>query len=179
MLTDGVVQQSHLAEAYLARTHLFLPLRLASYSARSAACTSARPSALVPRAAATPQLAVTLSAPPPSRRGMRSCRDLLADALGAVERALEIGPGQDGGELLAAVAGGVVDLARALAQHARDLAQDDVALRVAVGVVDELEVVEVDQHEPEVGAEALGALDLGRRARRRRRAGWRGRSARR
>ena len=44
--------------------------------------------------------------------------------------------GQDDGQLLAAVAGRLVDLARGLAQHPRHLAQDEVALLVAVGVVD-------------------------------------------
>ena len=70
-------------------------------------------------------------------------------------------PGQDDGQLLAAVAGGLVDLAGGLAQHAGHLAQDEIALLVAVGVVDVLEVVEVEQHEAQRLAEALGALDLG------------------
>ena len=70
--------------------------------------------------------------------------DALTHALGQVEGALEVGAGQHHRELLAAVAGGRVDVARALAQDASDLAQHDVALLMAVGVVDALEVVDVE-----------------------------------
>ena len=92
----------------------------------------------------------------------RQLLDPCAHALGQVVGAVEVGAGEDDRELLAAVAGGLVDLARGLAQHPGHLAQDDVALLVAVGVVDVLEVVDVEQHERQRLAEALGALDLGR-----------------
>ena len=59
-----------------------------------------------------------------------------------------------------AVAGGLVDVARQLAQHAGHLRQHLVALLVAVGVVHLLEVVDVEHHEAERGVEAPAALDL-------------------
>src|SRR4051812_37503464 len=62
--------------------------------------------------------------------------DGLAHALRGQLRSLQVSLGQDHRHLLAAVARGLVDVARQLAQHPRDLAQDDVALLVAVGVVD-------------------------------------------
>ena len=50
-------------------------------------------------------------------------------------------------EFLAADAGGQVVVAHALLQHARHRHQHLVAEQVAVGVVDQLEVVDVDQHQ--------------------------------
>ena len=92
-----------------------------------------------PGSAAAPKARGDARARPlPSSSGMSSASIALADALGELVGALEVGLGQHDGELLAAVAGGLVDLARGLAQHARDLAQHDVALLVAVGVVDRL-----------------------------------------
>src|SRR5215217_4619173 len=82
------------------------------------------------------------------------------DALRELEGTVEIGLGQRDRHLLAAVAGGLVDLARRLAQDAGDLAQDHVALQVPVGVVDALEVVDVEHDEPHLGAVALRPLDL-------------------
>ena len=154
---------------------MFFPLCFAWYSALSAACTSGRPSAPSACTAATPQLVVMLTVPAPSRRGISQPPDLGADALGAVEGAFEIGSGKHHGQLLAAVARGMVDLARALAQDARDLAQDDVALRMTVCVVDDLEVVEIDEDEAEIAPEAPGALDLTGQGRRRTRGGCSGR----
>src|SRR4051812_22684298 len=88
--------------------------------------------------------------------------DGLAHALGGQLRALQIGLGQDHGHFLAAVARGLVDVARQLSQHARDLAQDDVSLLVAVGVVDRLEVVDVEHDQRDRLVEAAGTLDLAR-----------------
>jgi hypothetical protein len=50
-----------------------------------------------------------------------------ADLLGELRGALQLDLRQDQRELLAAVAGEHVDLARPLADHVRDLAQDEVA----------------------------------------------------
>ena len=79
-----------------------------------------------------------------------------ASVCGLVQRR----PRQDHRELLAAVAGEVVRLARAAAQHVGDRAQHVVALLVADGVVDRLEVVEVHHQQAEVLAVAPGAADL-------------------
>ena len=116
-----------------------------------------------PGSVATPKLAVTLSV---RRVGVGEMVDLERldlgpHALGEVHRAVEVGAGQHHGQLLAAVAGGLVDLAGRLLEDPGHLAQHDVALLVAVGVVDRLEVVEVDHHQAELLPEALGALDLG------------------
>ena len=79
-------------------------------------------------------------------------------------------PRRDQRELVAAQAREVVDLADRLAARVRDGAQDGVADRVAVDVVDRLEAVEVEQHERDVAAR-----DLRRPARRRTRGGCAGR----
>ena len=84
------------------------------------------------------------------------------DALGELVGALEVGLRQRDGHLLAAVAGGLVDVTRGLAQDAGDLAQHHVALQVAVGVVDLLEVVDVEHDQAELVVVAAGALDLRR-----------------
>ena len=66
-------------------------------------------------------------------------------------------------ELLAAVARGDVDLARHFLQHARDAPQHLVADRVAVAVVDLLEVVDVAQQQRDLVVVALRALRADRR----------------
>ena len=83
-----------------------------------------------------------------------------AGALGQAGGALEVGAGQDDRELLAAPAGGHVDLAHALAQRLGELDEHAVADRVAEAVVDRLEAVEVGEHEGDRAAEALGAQQL-------------------
>ena len=83
-----------------------------------------------------------------------------ADALGQRGGLLERRPREDHRELLAAVAGEVVGLARAVAQHSGDRAQHVVALLVADGVVDRLEVVEVHHQQAEVLAVPPGTADL-------------------
>ena len=50
-------------------------------------------------------------------------------------------------ELLAAIAAGHVGGTRLLAQHRRQVLEDFVARLVAVGIVDALEMVEIDQHQ--------------------------------
>ena len=111
---------------------------------------------------ATPNEAVTRSVPSPSTSGICSALDPLAHALGELVRALEPGLRQRDGHLLAAVARRLVDLARGLAQRVGDLLEHLVALQVPVGVVDALEVVDVEHDQPELVAEAPRALDLGR-----------------
>src|SRR5205807_9269793 len=57
-------------------------------------------------------------------------------ALGEQLGAVEVGLGEDHRELLAAVAGGLVDVAGEVAKDARDLYQHEVPLRMPEGVVD-------------------------------------------
>ena len=83
--------------------------------------------------------------------------DALGERLGLVQH----GERKDHRELLATVAGEVVGLAGAAAQHACDRAQHVVSALVADGVVDRLEVVEVHHQQAEVLAVASGAFDLG------------------
>ena len=73
----------------------------------------------------------------------------------------EIGLGQHDDELLSAPARDRVALTRERGQEPADLAQHDVAVGVAEGVVDLLEAVEVEQHDRELMCEAVGAGDLG------------------
>ena len=84
----------------------------------------------------------------------------MADALGELVGALEVGLRQRHGHLLTAVPGRLVDLARRLAQHAGDLLQDEIALEMPVRVVDVLEVVDVEHDQAHLLAVAAGALDL-------------------
>ena len=77
-----------------------------------------------------------------------------------LERARKVGLGEDQRELLAAVSTGEVDLAHAAEQELPDGAQDRVAGLVAMGVVDLLEVVEVEEDERERVADAVGATPL-------------------
>ena len=85
-------------------------------------------------------------------------------------RVLGVGAGQDHHELLAAVAGRLIALAQVLVEQPRERAQRRVARRMAVGVVELLEVVEVEDHEPEAAGRAAvlvrdrGAQELGERA---------------
>ncbi len=62
-------------------------------------------------------------------------------------RAFDAGLGQHDRELLAAVAGDTVDLARGVAQVAGQEAQRLVTGLVAVTIVHRLEVIEVDEHQ--------------------------------
>ena len=110
--------------AYSAFTVRFLPERFARYSAASAAATSASLSILrgVWQRRGAEGSGDAQIVPSPSSSGDSQRLDPLAHALGELERALQAGLRQRDGHLLAAVAGGLVDLARGLAQHPRDLA---------------------------------------------------------
>ena len=102
---------------------------------------------------------MTRSRPRRRRAGSR-CLDPLPDPLGELERAVAAGLRQRDDELLAAVARRLVDAARLLREDPADPAQDLVALEVAVGVVDLLEVVDVEHHQRQLVTEALGARRL-------------------
>ena len=103
---------------------------------------------------ATPKLAVTRSDPRAVHPRDAQLLDRLAHALGQQRGALDVGLGQHHRQLLAAVAGRLVDVARQVAQHAGHRGQHLVALLVAVLVVDPLEVVDVEHHEAERALEA-------------------------
>ena len=77
--------------------------------------------------------------------------DRVPAALGDGRRDRLVGAGKQEHELVAAVAGDLVVRAQLALQRAGDLAQQLVAGRVALGVVDALEVVEVQDH----GAERM------------------------
>ncbi len=74
---------------------------------------------------------------------------------------LDVGLGEDQHEFLAAVAADHVAGAEVRAERLGDAAQDDVAGGVAVGVVDGLEVVDVDEGDRQRPLVAAGTLDLG------------------
>src|SRR5579864_3964208 len=91
--------------------------------------------------AATPTLIVSLS-PPKGRRGDLGANPLRQRARSRLGRLVE-----DERELLAAVPGAHVRLARAGGEDGGQLGQHGVSVEVAVRVVDLLEVVEVDHQE--------------------------------
>ena len=86
--------------------------------------------------------------------------DETAELLGARSRRIGIGLGHDDHELFAAIAADEVDAPDVAGQHFRDLAQHEVAGHVTVGVVDPLEVVQVDQHDRARPLVAGGPLEL-------------------
>src|SRR5829696_2788313 len=96
------------------------------------------------------------------RREQRPVAKRDACALGIGGGALRVRVREDHGELLAAPAGAEVHLAGALAEHDAELAEDHVPDRVAVAVVDVLEVVEVGEDEGEGAAAAVDAGELRR-----------------
>jgi hypothetical protein len=107
----------------------FLPWRLASYSAASAAATSV---SLSPsRDAATPTLAVVCTVSSRSIRGIQR-RDRRPHALADRVGSDEIGGGQDQRHLLA-IPGRRVGFARVLAHDPSNRLEHDVALLVAEG----------------------------------------------
>ena len=102
----------------------------------------------------------------PDRRAARGDDHALLQGgphpLGDVRGACGVGAGKEQHELLAAEAPGGVDLlAHALAQQLGEGADDRVPGRMAVHVVDRLEVVEVGEDERRRSAHALGADELG------------------
>ncbi len=87
--------------------------------------------------------------------------DELAQLLGEDGPFLDVGLGQDQHEFLAAIAADHVARPQVGPDGLGDAAQDDVARGVAVGVVDGLEVVDVDEGDRQRALVASGALDLG------------------
>ncbi len=90
-----------------------------------------------------------------------------ADAAGVLPYALgplacdgARGVGQQQDKFFAPVAAGGVGAADVGAQHGAQLAQQRVAERVAVSVVEALEVVDVDHHHPQRALGALGSAQL-------------------
>src|SRR4051812_25682330 len=81
-------------------------------------------------------------------------------ALGATLSACDVRTAEAEGALLAAPTAGSVALAPRLAERGGELLQHDIADRVAEPVVDELEVVEVGEHEARAAAEARRAREL-------------------
>ena len=92
----------------------------------------------------------------------RLLRDALAKPLGEDDSALARRLRKNHHELLAAVARHDVDLAHGLLEQRAELAQHAVAGEVARGVVDRLEVVDVEQQQRERRVEPPRAIDLGR-----------------
>src|SRR5262249_40504416 len=90
----------------------------------------------------------------------RPLGDPAADALADLEGGGLVAAGQDDQELLATVAADEVVGARRRRHAGGRLHQGGVAGRVAVGVVDELEVVEVGQHDAYGAALAAAAAQL-------------------
>ncbi len=117
---------------------------------------SASPSAPSAGAVAKPQL-IRRSAQSSDAVVRKAAVEALHDRGGLLARRLR----QQQRELVAAEPEGGVRRAQAGAQRLGDLAQGLVAGRVAEGVVDELEVVDVADDERELVAVADGALDLG------------------
>ncbi len=107
---------------------------------------------------ATPKLAEMRKSPRPALTGVslntRRSTSATASAAGLSRSR------QQDGELLAADAREEVDLAQTPAAHLPQMAERLVAAGVPVGVVDPLEVVEVQHHQRRLGAEAPHALDL-------------------
>ena len=87
--------------------------------------------------------------------------DERAQLLGQDGPLLDVGLGQDQHEFLAAVAAQQVAGAHVGAQELGDPAQDDVAGGVPVGVVDDLEMVDIDEGDRERSVVAGGSFDLG------------------
>ena len=83
-----------------------------------------------------------------------------ADPLGENGGHLRVRLGHQHDELVAAVPEGVVGLPQIRPEDSRDLAQGVVAGLVAEGVVDPLEVVEIEHHEGHVPAMATEPLEL-------------------
>ena len=91
----------------------------------------------------------------------RLALDERAQLLGQDRALLDVGLGEDQHEFLAAVAADDVARPQVAGEDLGDAAQDDVAALVAVGVVDHLEVVDVDEGDPQRAVVARRALDLG------------------
>ena len=160
-----------------ATTTRFLPARASPRRAprrrRRSAC-GRRPR--VPDCVASPTLAVTVIDALARRRARPASVSIRSRMRSASSSAPScVGLRQRDDELLTAVARRLVDAARLLAQDPADRPQHGVALRMAVGVVDRLEVVEVEDQQREVEAEARAREPPRGRSARGRRGCWRGR----
>jgi len=82
----------------------------------------------------------------------------LAQSLGDNDRALDICFGQQRHEFLAAPSAENIDRAQRVAAQRREALQGFIACRMAVGVVEFLEVVEVEHHDGERAVVTVGAL---------------------
>ena len=87
--------------------------------------------------------------------------DERAQLLGQDGAFVDVGLGEDQHEFLAAVPADHVGRPQVRAERLGDAAQDHVAGRMAVRVVDGLEVVDVDEGDRQRALVAAGALDLG------------------
>lgn len=87
--------------------------------------------------------------------------DAVLQALGHNDAVVLAGLGQKDDELIAAVAEGVVDEAQSGLDAVADVGEEFAADQVSVGVIDLLEVVEVEEDHGELVSEALRAVDLG------------------
>src|ERR687888_184430 len=97
-------------------------------------------------------------------RGQRGPDEVLRGGAADPVRELDAGRGlavDDDGELVAADAERLLPGAALLGQRARELAQDAIAGRVALVVVQALEVVEVEEEERDVARARVGALERG------------------
>ena len=110
---------------------------------------------------------VTAMSGAPSTANFWRC-DERPQLLGEDRALLDVGLGEDEHEFLAAVAADHVGRPQVLGDRLGHAAQDDVADGVAVGVVDGLEVVDVDEGDRQRPAVARRALDLGEEARQQR-----------
>ena len=88
--------------------------------------------------------------------GRRQIGRLAAESLGQLHRAVEVGAGQQDGELVAAQPRDQVAGPHAAGEQRGDLSQRLVAAGVAVAVVDLLEVVDVEEDDADDGAGAGG-----------------------
>ena len=86
-------------------------------------------------------------------------RDVLSQLIGNAQRVIRRAVLEEHAELVASQAGERIALAQALEQHGADLAYELVAGGVTAGVVDDLELVQVEIHHRVVPAELCGTLE--------------------
>jgi hypothetical protein len=87
-------------------------------------------------------------------------RDRRSEPCGELSGTTFIGLGQDGDELVTAVAPDAVTAAYTTANNCRDVRQNLVATQMAVAIVDGLEAVEIDEANGEVESATGAAIDL-------------------
>ena len=86
-------------------------------------------------------------------------RDVLSQLIGNAQRVIRRAVLEEHAELVTPQAGERVALAQALEQHGADLAHELVAGGVTAGVIDDLELVQVEIHHRVVPAELCGTLE--------------------